>query len=63
MVWVGVLPVTVLFNVTPALVVEPAPLLIAKEVTTGVGSLGVTLLEGLDAGPVPTALVAVTVKV
>ena len=28
-----------------------------------VGATGVTLLEGLDAAPVPTVLVAVTVKV
>jgi hypothetical protein len=28
-----------------------------------VGAVGVTALDGLEAGPVPTALVAVTVKV
>ena len=30
---------------------------------TVAGIVGVTLLDGLDGGPVPTALVAVTVKV
>jgi hypothetical protein len=30
---------------------------------TETGALGVTLLDGVEAGPVPAALVAVTVKV
>ena len=49
----------------PLSVAVVAVILVAETVVT-VGALplvGVTLLEGLDAGPVPIALVAFTVKV
>ena len=44
---------------------EPAPAsaLTAVGAPGAVGAVGVTALDGAEAGPVPTALVALTVKV